>query len=61
MSLKSWKDKRIGAMNRQIKRKGLHYHEKHFDEYDFISNRTKANNKKEYKKERLTTLQGNID
>ena len=61
MSLKSWKDKRIEAMNRQIKRKGLHYHGIHFDEYDFISNRTKANNKKEYKKERLTTLQGNID
>ena len=61
MSLKSWKDKRIGAMNRQIKRKGSHYHGIHFDEYDFISNRTKANNKKEYKKERLTTLQGNID
>jgi hypothetical protein len=61
MSLKSWKDKRIEAMNRQIKRKGSHYHGIHFDEYDFISNRTKANNKKEYKLERLTTLQGNID
>ena len=53
MSLKSWKDKRIEAMNRQIKRKGSHYHGIHFDEYDFISNRTKANNKKEYKLERL--------
>ena len=61
MTLKSWKDKRIEAMNRQIKRKGSHYHGIHFDEYDFISNRTKANNKKEYKLERLTTLQGNID
>jgi len=53
MSLKSWKDKRIEAMNRQIKRKGSHYHGIHFDEYDFISNRTKATNKKEYKLERL--------
>jgi len=56
MSLKSWKDKRIEAMNRQIKRKGSHYHGIHFDEYDFISNRTEANNKKEYKLERLTNI-----
>ena len=54
MSLISWKDKRIEAMNRQIKRKGSHYHGIHFDEYDFISNRTKANNKKEYKNELKT-------
>ena len=54
MSLKSWKDKRIEAMNRQIKRKGSHYHGIHFDEYDFISNRTKATNKKEYKSELKT-------
>ena len=58
----SWADKRIKAMNRVIQRKGSHYHGIFFDEYDFISNRTKANNKKEYKKERLTTiLQRNID
>ena len=40
-------------MNRVIQRKGSHYHGIFFDEYDFISNRTKANNKKEYKKERF--------
>ena len=49
----SWADKRIKAMNRVIQRKGSHYFGRYFDEYDFISNRTKANNKKEYKKERL--------
>tara|TARA_R100001594_G_scaffold145815_1_gene196395 strand:- start:614 stop:796 length:183 start_codon:yes stop_codon:yes gene_type:complete len=60
--MSNWKDKRIFAMNRVIQRKGSHYFGRYFDEYDYISNRTKANNKKEYKKERLTAiLQRNID
>jgi len=49
-----WKDKRVNAMNRVIQRKGSHYHGIFFDEYDYISNRTKAKNKKEYKKEKFS-------
>jgi hypothetical protein len=46
---KSWKDKRILAMNRVIKRKGLST-EIYLDEYAKVNN-SKAKNKKQYKEE----------
>ena len=44
----SWQDKRIFAMNRVIKTKGLSTLD-YLDEYEKVTN-SKAKNKKEYKK-----------
>ena len=44
----SWQDKRIFAMNRVIKTKGLSTLD-YLDEYERVTN-SKAKNKKEYKK-----------
>jgi hypothetical protein len=44
----SWQDKRVFAMNRVIKRKGLSTLN-YLDEYERVTN-SKAKNKKEYKK-----------
>jgi len=44
----SWQDKRIFAMNRVIKTKGLSTID-YLDEYERVTN-SKAKNKKEYKK-----------
>lgn len=45
---KTWQDKRIFAMNRVIKTKGLSTLD-YLDEYERVTN-SKAKNKKEYKK-----------
>ncbi len=45
----SWQDKRIFAMNRVIKRKGLSTID-YLDEYERVTN-SKAKNKKQYKGE----------
>ncbi len=46
---KTWQDKRIFAMNRKIKRKGLSTID-YLDEYEKVIN-SKAKNKKQYKGE----------
>ena len=50
MSNKDWKDKRIKAINRVVKNK--YDHEYYIQEYCNVIN-SKANNKKEYKKQRV--------
>jgi len=47
--LNDWKEKRINAINKIVKNK--YQHEHYINEYCCVLN-SKANNKKEYKKER---------
>ncbi len=54
----SWKDKRIGAMNRVIKRKGLSTLD-YLDEYDSVC-LSKCKNKTEYKLERKHEAKSNV-
>ena len=53
--MNNWKDKRINAINKVVKN-NKYAHEYYVDEYSNILN-SKAKNKKQYKKESVTSWQ----